>query len=113
MPSLYLELATTLVQGVLMVVFGYLTRRGWITAEQAGQLSAHLVLPIVGVLGGLCTLAWMAWERLIAKRRQLVAQIMPAHSTEAAVNFHIASGQPVPSVLTPPTMIPIPLSSLL
>ena len=113
MPSLYLDLVGALVRGLLQVLLGGLIAHHYLTVDQAGQLVSSLVVPIVGVLGVVATLVWSWWKTWSQKRLQLVAQTMPAGSTEAAVKRQIASGAPVPSVLTSPTSIPIPLSSLL
>lgn len=109
MPSIYLDLAGALVRGLLQMLFGMLIAHGLLTPAQSGELVLDLAPKLMGVLGILATLAWSGWRKWSAKRLQLVGRAMPSGSTEAAAQAYIASGAPVPSVLTPPDVSPGPV----
>jgi hypothetical protein len=80
---------------------GYVTT-DTITPEMIAGLAAGAATVIVGLFGS-------SISKITARRKLVVALASPVGVTESLVNTKIALGMPVPSVLTKPDVVPVPV----
>ncbi len=76
-----------------------------------GMLTTALVSPelIAGAAVALLTIGMSMYQKFTARRVLVTALAYPVPATEALVQSKIDLGMPVPSVLTPPDVVPVPV----
>ena len=85
---------------LLMILATYLVKHGiWTASAAEGYVEAAVV--------ALLALGWSWWKIHDNRVKLLTALSLPVGATENELKAHIASGAPVPSVLTPPNSVPI------
>lgn len=85
----------------LALAAGYLVRAGIWT-------DANATLYVEAATLGLISLGWSQWQKYHGRRKLVVALTLPP-TTEKHVELTIASGVPLPSVLTPVDVVPMPV----
>jgi hypothetical protein len=106
MPTIYSESALGIARHMLTFSAGVLVTHGLITAASTAefeQLGIGLVTAGLGI-------GWSIWQKHEAKKL-LVTALVEAEISEAEAKAKVADGN-VPSVLTPPTEIPVPSAKL-
>ncbi len=93
--------------GSLLVVLLIQHAHGYVTAdtitpEMIAGLAAGGSAVIVGLIGS-------SINKITAQQKLVVALDSPKGTTEAVVTAKIALGLPIPSVLTPPDVVPVPV----
>lgn len=76
---------------------------GWLLSRGV-QLDAATITALTTAI---VALAWSLWRKYVDRQIQVTTQIMPKGVTEREVEAHIASGAPIPSVLTPKDAVPV------
>lgn len=100
------EALTSIVRSILKIGAGYLVARGVWAPNDANNYVAAAALAIVGI-------GWSYWQTYRSRVKLLTALTMPPGATEADVTATVAAGGPsVPSVTTPPTVVPTGKGSL-
>ena len=89
-----------LVAALIQHAHGYVTA-DTITPEMIAGLATGLAAVIVGLFGSSVNKIW-------AQQKLVVALASPP-TTEAQVTKQIAIGAPIPSILTPPDVVPVPV----
>lgn len=76
-----------------------------------GYLSTGLVSPelIAGAAVALLTMGLSIYQKIAAREVLVTALASPIGTTETRVKSTIALGLPIPSVLTPPDVVPVPV----
>lgn len=101
MNPLLREALESIVRSILKIGAGYLVAHGvWSQGDATSYVSAA-ALALVGF-------GWSYWSTYTSRLKLVTALTMPAGTTEAAVQNHIAAGAPVPSVTTPTAAVPVP-----
>jgi len=101
-PTIYLDSALGIARHLLTVAAGVLVSKGLVSSEGTTQF----VELGVGVLTFVITIAWSVYQKHNAKKVLVVALAAPPGTTEAEATKKASKGVDVPSVLTPPTVVP-------
>jgi hypothetical protein len=102
-PPLVKEIAVGEVRHLIGLLAASLVTQGYLTT---GAVSGEA---IAGISLAIVTMALSAVSKIGAKQKLVVALASPAGTTETNVTSKIALGLPVPSVLTPPDVVPVPV----
>jgi hypothetical protein len=103
-PTIYRSTIMAIVRHALTATSGMLISRGFITADQSGQM----VELGVGLSMLLITIGWSIYHKYKSKQVLNVA-LANDPSTEQEAAAQVSQGVGVPSVLTSPTVVPKPL----
>ena len=96
------EALGSIIRSVLKIGAGYLVARGVWTPEAAGVYVSAAALAAVGF-------GWSYWTTYASRKKLVTALASPLRQSETEVERIIASGMPVPSVLTPAAVVPTAL----
>ena len=89
------------VRAALATAGGMLVQHGYVTS---GAISPELLSGLAMVL---VTCALSAASKFTARQKLAVAQVSPPGISEAAIDATMASGRPIPSVMTPADQTPV------
>ena len=89
------------IRAALATAGGMLVQHGYVTS---GAISPELLSGLAMVL---VTCALSAVSKFTARQKFVVAQVSPPGISEAAIDVKVASGKPIPSVLTPVDQTPV------
>lgn len=112
MNIIWMQILMGIAQTALAALGGIFVAHHWITGEQEqtfiawGLTHVTIYAPIAGAL------ALTLWNKYRGRQKVLIA-LMPGVHTEDQVNDIIKSGQPTPTILTPPSTSPgVPLAKV-
>jgi hypothetical protein len=109
MNPLYSDILKAVAAWAIGFVANVLVTHHVITVDQSQALTADLLHKVILYSPTLIPLAWAVWK-IIRNRIKLMVGLMPGVHTEDQVNAIIKSGQPTPTILTPPSTTPgVPL----
>ena len=106
MNPLYVAIIGTWVRAGLLIVSTYLIQHHIVTATQGETLSTMWFDQILNALPGIVALVWSNYDKIWARVKLMTALWLPKGATENAVTAKIATGEPTPSVHTPPDTVP-------
>lgn len=101
-PTIYINGASAVIRHVLTMLSGWLMTRSWLTPEQGTQF----IEMGVGALVFIGTVGWSLWQKHRAKK-VLVVALANADMSENQVEKIAVSDKPSPTVLSPPTQVPV------
>jgi hypothetical protein len=94
------EALASVVRSILKIGAGYLVARNVWTTDDATNYVGAAAVALVG-------LGWSYWTTYHSRLKLVTALAVSQPTTEAAVEKKIATGQPIASVTTPTTTVPI------
>jgi hypothetical protein len=103
MLPIYRDQILGVLRHVLTIGAGMLVTNGYLTT---GLVSPEL---IAGAAVALLTIGMSAYQKFTARQVLVVALASKTPVSETQVTSKIALGLPIPSVLTPPDVVPVPV----